>query len=103
MAPLEKKRKALGKWEKTHIIQRPLLPCERPRVEQENDLAAVHQVVEGPPGRVAPVDVQHVGLAVLPLPLDVVVVGQEEVEAETAALVELDGLGKISLNYLNSN
>ena len=37
---------------------------EAPRVEEQRELAAVDHVVEGAPGRVAAVDVQHVGEAV---------------------------------------
>ena len=37
---------------------------EAPRVEEQRELAAVDHVVEGAPGRVAAVDVQHVSEAV---------------------------------------
>ncbi len=52
----------------------------------------MHQIVEGAPRRVTAVQVEHVRVAVLPLPLNVIVVREEQVEAESAVLVEVDGL-----------
>ena len=49
-------------------------------------------IVEHPPCGVATIEVEHVGVAVLPLALDGVVVREEGVGLESSVLVECDGL-----------